>query len=160
MSDPAADFDLLVAERPDLSDLSVEQIAPIEARMTDWPETWRDIARSIYMTLISRPASASAARTGGAFSGPVPPAAAAGLAVELMMGIAADLGGAQPYINCGSELRRSRMATRVMALLAEHRQDYPRVAKAVGMSERHVRRIELRWLRAERAKRQGLLEFE
>jgi hypothetical protein len=147
MPDSASDFDLLVAERPDLAELCAEQIAPIEARMADWPDSWRDIARSLYVTLVSRP-------------GALAPADAAGMAVELMMGVAADLGGAQPYINCGSELRRSSMAARVMDLLRQHRQDYDRVAKLVHMSARHVRRIEARWLRAERARRQGVLSFE
>lgn len=140
------DLDLLAADRPDLAELSAEQIAPIEARMAGWPDSWRDIARSLYVTLVSR-ADALA------------PADAAALAVELMMGVAADLGGSQPYINQGSDLRRSGMAARVIELLERHRQDYARVAQLVNMSERHVRRIETRWLRVERARRQQVLEL-
>lgn len=147
MTAPAADLDLLCADRPDLAELSAAEIAPIEARTSGWPDSWRDIARSIYVTLISRtPAMA--------------PPEAAGLAVELMMGVAADLGGSQPYINQGSDLQRSGMAARVVQLLDQHRQDYARVAQLVNMSERHVRRIEARWLRAERARRQGMLALE
>jgi len=148
MSDAtAADFDLLMAERPDLHELRSEQIAPIEARTAGWPESWRDIARSLYVTLVSR-------------ADPLAMDQAAGLAVELMMGVAADMPGAQPYINCGSELRRSGVAARVMGLLREHRQDYDRVAKLVRLSPRHVRRIESSWLRAERARRQGELALD
>ena len=144
---PSADFDLLTSERPDLQELHAEQIAPIEARTAGWPESWRDIARSLYVTLISR-------------AEPLAPNQAAGLAVELMMGVAADMPGAQPYINCGSELRRNGMAARVIGLLREHRQDYDRVAKLVRLSPRHVRRIESSWLRAERARRQGELALD
>ncbi|HBT67485.1 MAG TPA: hypothetical protein DEB63_03630, partial [Agrobacterium sp.] len=76
------------------------------------------------------------------------------LAVALTLGIAQDMGGSQPYINQGSEMQRSSQALRVIELLDHTRQDYPRVAQMVGLSERHVRRIEARWLRAERARRQ------
>ena len=140
----AADLDLLAADRPDLAELSNEQIAPIEARTAGWPDSWRDIARSLFVTLATR-ADALA------------PVAAAELAVELMLGLAADLGGSQPYINQGADIQRSGMAARVIALLAQQRQDYDRVAQLVGMSVRHVRRIEARWLRAERARRQRSL---
>jgi hypothetical protein len=132
------------AERPDLAELSAEQIAPIEARTGGWPESWRDFARSFYVTLISR-------------GQPLASAAAASLAVELTLGVAADMPGAQPYINIGSDLQRSALTERVVDLLRRHRQDYDRVGQLVGMSPRHVRRIEARWLRAERAKRQTAL---
>ena len=38
-------------DRPDLSELDAEDLAPIERRMRDWPESWCDIARSLYITL-------------------------------------------------------------------------------------------------------------
>jgi len=141
MADRAPDFELLVADRPDLSELSAEQIAPIEARMTDWPESWRDIARSLYITLVSRRDALAADM-------------AADMAVELMMGVVADMPGAQPYINCGSDLWRSRRVVRILDLLGKHRQDYDRVGQLVGLTPRHIRRIESAWLRAERARRQ------
>lgn len=143
----AADVDLLLTERPDLADLTLEQIAPIELRTAGWPESWRDLARSLYITLVTRPA-APAARD------------ACALAAELMIGIAADMGGMQPYINVGSELQRSGKITRVIALLRAYRQDYDRVGKEVGLTARHVRRIEASWLRQERARRQRDLPLE
>ena len=143
----SSDIDLLTAGRPDLEELSIDQIRPIEVRSAGWPDSWRDIARSLYVTLLSR-------------TPPLDPSEAATLATELMLGIAADLGGSQPYINQGSDLQRSGMAVRVMDLLRRHHQDYARVAQLVSMSERHVRRIEVRWLRAERARRQGSLTFD
>ncbi len=131
-------------ERLDLAELLPEQIAPLEALMPrDWPDTWRELATSHYVTLLSAPGA-----------GAVPPASLASLAVALTLGIAQDMGGSQPYINQGSEMQRSSQALRVIELLDHTRQDYPRVAQMVGLSERHVRRIEARWLRAERARRQ------
>lgn len=138
------DLDLLAAARPDLAELTAEQIAPIEARTAGWPESWRDIARSLFVTLVSREESTDVSE-------------AAQLAVELMLGVASDLGGTQPYINQGRDLKLSGMASRVIELIASTRQDYARVAQLLNMSERHVRRIEARWVRAERARRQGVL---
>lgn len=138
------DLDLLAAARPDLAELTAEQIAPIEARTAGWPESWRDIARSLFVTLVSREESTDVSE-------------AAQLAVELMLGVASDLGGTQPYINQGRDLKLSGMAARVIELIASTRQDYARVAQLLNMSERHVRRIEARWVRAERARRQGVL---
>lgn len=137
-------------ERLDLSELKVEQLAPLEALMpADWPETWRELATSHYLTLLSAPGSDA-----------VPAASLASLAVALALGVAQDMGGTQPYINQGTDMQRSSMVTRVIELLGQHRQDYARVAQTVGLSERHVRRIEARWLHAERARRQGALPLD
>lgn len=135
-------------DRPDLTELDAEDLAPIELRMRDWPESWCDIARSLYIIL--------------AFAGeaPLQPQEAAEQAVHLLMGLVADIGGTQPYIPVGSLLARDSETKRIINLLQQHRQDYARVATLVGLSERHVRRIEARWLSAERAKRQGALAFE
>lgn len=135
-------------DRPDLSELDAEDLAPIERRMRDWPESWCDIARSLYITL--------------AFAGeaPMEQQEAAEQAVHLLMGLVVDIGGTQPYIPVGSFLARDSETKRIINLLQQYRQDYARVATLVGLSERHVRRIEARWLSAERAKRQGALAFE
>lgn len=143
---PTEDLDALAADRPELCELTTEQIAPIEARTSGWPDTWRDFARSMYVTLVSQPNA-------------LPPQQAATQAMMLMLGLASDLGGTQPYINQGSDLQRSGMAARVIQLLDQHHQDYARVARLVNISERHVYRIHQRWLRAERARRQGSLSF-
>lgn len=136
--------------RLDLTELTTEQLAPLEALMAhDWPDTWRDLATSQYITLLSAPGA-----------GEIPASALASLAVALTLGIAQDMGGSQPYINQGSDLQRSSMVVRIVELLEQNRQDYPRVAQMVGLSERHVRRIEARWLNAERARRQGALQLD
>jgi len=141
------DIDRPPPKRPDLSGLGAGQLAPIESRTSGWPESWRDFARSLYVTLISR-------------ARPLSSGDAVGLAVELTLGIAADLAGEQPYINIGRSLQSSALAARVIELLARHRQDYDRVGHLVGKSPRHIRRIEADWLRIERARRQGALSFE
>lgn len=132
------------ADRPDLAELASAQLAPLENRTQGWPDSWRELARSLYITLAFGPRA-------------MPEHAGAQLACELVLGIAADLGGGQLYINQGADIHRSAMATRVIALLAQNRQDYMAVARLVGITDRHVRRIEARWLRAERARRQGEL---
>ncbi|QXL84100.1 Mor transcription activator family protein [Comamonas sp. NLF-1-9] len=137
LKDPGA----LLAERPELAELSSAQLAPLENRTQAWPDSWRELARSLYISLVF-----------GAQG--LEDDAGAQLACELVLGIAADLGGGQLYINQGADIQRSAMAARVIALLAQHRQDYVAVARLVGITDRHVRRIEARWLRAERARRQ------
>jgi hypothetical protein len=143
----APSIDPLTLDRPDLAELSAEQIAPIDARTDGWPESWCDLARSLYVTLTTR-------------AEPLAGPAAITLAMELTLGIAADLGGEQRYIPIGCELQRSALAVRVIDLLRQHHQDYDCVGQLVGKTGRHVRRIEGRWLRAERARRQGTLELE
>lgn len=130
-------------------DVTPEETAMLEARIVGagWPESWREIARSLYVTLL----------TGDQAMAPEP---AVALAIELTLGIAAHMGGTQPYINQGIDIQRSTMATRVIELLQQHRQDYSHVAQLVGLSERHVRRMESRWLMAERARRQGTLPLD
>lgn len=135
-----ADVDLLLAERPELVELTAEQIAPIERRTTGWPESWRDIARSLYITLVTVDGLA----TGEACA----------LAARLMIGVAADMGGMQPYINMGDELVRSGRVARVIDMLRGRPGDYEYVARAAALTARHVRRIEAAWLRQERARRQ------
>jgi hypothetical protein len=141
------DLDLLAADRPDLAELSAEQIAPIESRTQGWPDSWRDFARSLYITLTSR-------------EQPLESSAAASLAVDLLLGIVIDMPGAQPYIAAGRDIRHGAKARRVMELLRRYRQDYDRVGKLMETSPRTVRRIEALWLRAERTRRQCTLDFE
>ena len=70
--------------RPELNDLRPEQIAPLEARMPGaFPDTWRDFARSHYLTLLAR-------YPGRALD------ELAEEAVDLACGIGQDLGGTQP----------------------------------------------------------------
>ena len=137
-------------DRIEITNLTADQIAPLEALMSpEWSDTWRELATSQFITLLSAPGAAAVA-----------PGMLAQLAVELTMGIAQDLGGTQPYNNQGRDMKLSGMAAREIDLIASTRQDYARVAQLLNMSERHVRRIEARWLRAERARRQGTLALE
>lgn len=138
----------LARERPDLSDLKAEEIAPLE-RLFDprTPDTWRDLALSQYVTL----------RT--LFHGQHADGTLAVLAMELTKGIAADMGGTQPYIQAGSQLLASARARRVVELINQGK-SYREVAHLCGkITEARVRQIEGAWVREQRAARQGSLDL-
>lgn len=133
-------------ERLELAEVTAEKIAPLEALMPQgWPDTWRDLAMSHYLTLLSAPGSSA-----------VEPPALAHLAVALTLGIAQDLGGTQPYIPVGAMLAASAKARRAMELLGQ-RSSYREVADATGLTESRVRQIETEWRRQQIAARQGQL---
>ena len=137
-----------LAERPDVSELNAQEIAPLE-RLFDplTPDTWRDLALSHYLTLKAL------------FTGRYADAELASLAMELTRGIAADLGGTQPYIQAGRELMASARARRVIELLGQGK-SYTEVAALCGkITDRYVRQIEAAWLREQRALRQGQLDL-
>lgn len=138
-----------MAERPDLCDLSADDIAPLE-RLFDplTPDTWRDFARSQYVTLRTR------------FAGQQTDAEMAELAMLLTKGIATDIGGTQPYIPVGSQLMSSTKAGRVIELCNAGK-SYAEVARLVGdITESRVRHIERAWRQEQRALRQGTLDLE
>ena len=139
----------ITPERPDLSELTADELAPLERLFGPLtPETWRDFARSLYVTL----RTLLAGRNGDA--------AFAALAMELTRGIAADMGGAQPYIPVGAQLLNSARVRRVVDLLDQGK-SYAEVAQLCGkISERRVRNIQAAWLREQRAARQGRLDLE
>ncbi len=133
-------------ERMELIELSPEQIAPLDRAMPpDWPETWRDLATSHYLTLLS-------------MAGAVP-ADCARLAMLLTQGIAQDMGGRQPYIPVGAGVMAGARARRVVELL-ERRMPYKDVASATGLTESRVRQIESAWRREQIAQRQGTLQLD
>lgn len=124
----------MMFERLDLSELSVEQVAPLEALFeSSWSDTWRELATSQYVTLISAPGAEDVDRV-----------KLARLAVELTMGIAQDLGGTQPYIPAGAAVMTSARTRRVIELLQRGR-SYRDVGTVVGMTADRVRKIERAW---------------
>ena len=136
-------------ERIDLSQLTQEQLAPLEALMKpEWSETWRDLATSHYITLVSAPGA-----------GAVELAALARLAVALTLGVAQDLGGTQPYIPVGVEVMSSARARRVIDLLKQGL-GYRQAADATGLTESRVRQIESEWRKQQMALRQGQLQLD
>lgn len=141
-------MDELECERPDLSDLTADAIAPLERLFGPLtPDTWRDLALSHYITLRM------------VMHGDKTDAELATLAMALTRGIAADMGGSQPYIQAGSQLLASARARRVVSLL-EQGKCYREVAAACGkITESRVRQIEKEWLREQRAARQGTLDL-
>ena len=141
-------MDELESERPDLSDLTADEIAPLE-RLFDPlpPDTWRDLALSHYVTLrmVLRADKTDAEL--------------ATMAMALTRGIAADMGGSQPYIQAGSQLLASARARRVVSMLEQGKR-YREIAAACGkITESRVRQIEKEWLREQRAARQGTLDL-
>lgn len=136
-------------DRLDLTELTQEQLAPLEALMPPgWPDVWRSFATSFYITLLSAPGS-----------GTVPPTSLASLAVALTLGIAQDEGGTQPYIPVGADVMSSARARRVVELL-ERGQSYKQVADETGITASRVRNIERAWRREQLALRQGTLPLD
>ena len=136
-------------DRLDLTELTQEQLAPLEALMPPgWPDVWRSFATSFYITLLSAPGS-----------GTVPPTSLASLAVALTLGIAQDEGGTQPYIPVGADVMSSARARRVVELL-ERGPSYKQVADETGITASRVRNIERAWRREQIALRQGTLPLD
>ena len=136
-------------DRKDITELSRDQIAPLEALMTPaWSDTWRDLATSQYLTLISAPGA-----------GAVAVESLAHLAVALTMGLAQDLGGTQPYIPVGAGVMSSTRTRRVIELL-QSGMTYKDVADATGITTSRVRNIERAWRQEQMAARQGVLPLD
>ena len=136
-------------KRIDLSQLTQEQLAPLEALMPPgWPDTWRELATSHYVTLISAPGADA-----------VELSSLANLAIALTLGIAQDLGGTQPYIPVGADVMSSARARRVVDLLKQG-QSYRQVADATGLTESRARQIESEWRKQQMALRQGQLQLD
>ena len=136
-------------DRLDLTELTQEQLAPLEALMKpEWSETWRDLATSHYITLVSAPGADS-----------VELSSLARLAVALTLGIAQDLGGTQPYIPVGADVMSSARARRVIDLLKQGL-GYRQAADATGLTESRVRQIESEWRKQQMALRQGQLQLD
>ena len=136
-----------VVDRPDLSDLTVEQLAPLERHFSpEWTETWRDLARSQYLTLLSLPDQELA------------PEVLARMAIALTIGLAQDMGGQPLYIPVGVWITHAAKAARVVEALQKGK-PYAAVAHAEGLTERRVRQIERAWRAAEQERRQGKLDL-
>ena len=136
-------------KRIDLSQLTQEQLAPLEALMPpDWPDLWRSFATSLFVTLISAPGASA-----------VPASSLASLAVAQTLGLAQDEGGTQPYIPVGADVMSSARARRVVELL-EQGQSYKQVADATGLTESRVRQIESEWRKQQMPLRQGQLRLD
>lgn len=135
-------------ERMDVCQLTTEQIAPLEALFTEsWSDTWRELATSCYVTLLSAPGAEAVAQTH-----------LAQLAVAMTMGIAQDLGGTQPYIAVGAEVMNSARAQRVIELLRQ-RKSYRDVAAIMGITASRVRNIERAWRLEQMSLAQGKLDL-
>ena len=136
-------------DRIEITNLTADQIAPLEALMSpEWSDTWRELATSQFITLLSAPGAAAVA-----------PGMLAQLAVELTMGIAQDLGGTQPYIPVGADVLTSARTRRVLELL-QSGVPYKDVADSTGITASRVRNIERAWRLEQMKSRQGVLPLD
>ena len=115
-------------QRPSLHQITAQDIAPIEAAfMPGWTDTWKEFARSFYITLINQPAQACV--------NPVE------TAIALVYGIAKDLGGTQPYIPVGVQKEVSSRSAQVRRMLSQGA-SYKQIADECGITTSRVRNIE------------------
>lgn len=136
-------------DRIDAADLTAVQIAPLESLLPpDFPDTWRDLATSLFTTLLSAPGSDA-----------VDASALARLAIAQTMGIAQDMGGTQPYIPVGAMLAHSAKARRVIELIQQGH-GYRDVARLTELTVVRIRQIEGEWRAQQIALRQGKLNLE
>lgn len=136
-------------DRAELAELPATSLAPLEQAMPkDWPETWRELATSLFVTLICAPGSST-----------IPSEALAHLAMAQTLGVAQDLGGTQPYIPVGSMLAASARARRAMDMRSRGA-SYQQAAAATGLTESRIRKIESEWRREQMALRQGRLALD
>lgn len=136
-------------ERLDLAELSAARLEPLASQMpSTWPETWREFATSLFVTLISAPGAEGA-----------PAEALARLAMAQTLGLAQDQGGTQPYIPVGAMLASSARAQRAMQL-RQSGASYKEAADATGLTEARIRKIEGEWHREQIALRQGRLALD
>lgn len=95
-----------------------------------WTEALRDFAASHFLTLASDPRTKA-----------LEPEAIAELAVQLTFGISEDLGGTQPYIAAGANLKHEQRKAQVLELLAEGK-SYGAIGRKCGITADRVRKIE------------------
>jgi hypothetical protein len=131
--------------RPDLADLAAEQLAPLEALMAEFPDVWRDFARSQFQTLMGLHPSRAAFEL-------------AAESVELTRGIALDLGGTQPYIPVGHYFASDARTMRVVNSFTGN--NHQELALREGITERRVRQILTAYGRAQFELRQGTLALD
>ena len=131
-------------ERLKFHSLTTEQLAPLESVMNPaWPEVWRDLAISHYLTLLCHPIAAV-----------LDAQARVQLALELAAGVGKDLGGTQPYIPNGLRNSAKERFDRVVRALKSGK-SYKAVAAEEEVSESRVRHIEKQEIESRRAERRS-----
>lgn len=112
----------------DLAQLTSTDIAPLESALPEiCSDVWRDFACSLYMTLLRVPNQTE------------PREKLAALAVELLLGIAHDLGGRQPYIPSGYKIAAADKAAAVRREFTGN--NHRRLAQRHGVSDSRIRQI-------------------
>ncbi len=129
-------------QRLKLHSLTAAQLAPLESVMDpEWPEVWRDLATSHYLTLMCHPRAEV-----------LDAQERAQLALALAEGVGNDMGGHQPYIPTGvANSAREKFARVVRALKSG--KSYKVVSAEEGISVSRVRQIEKQEIESRRAGR-------
>jgi Mor family transcriptional regulator len=110
-------------------DLKAEQVQPLDRSIPGaWPETWREVALSFFITLLSLPNWRQLSEEQ--------------LAMRAAAGVGEDLGGTQPYIPVGERAADSTRREVVLGHLKKG-MSYREAARATGLTENRVRKIEL-----------------
>lgn len=136
-------------KRPQLSELTSAEIAPLEAVITPYPEIWKELARSHYLTLLGHAAERTPERL----------AELARLAGDLARGIGEDLGGAPHYIPIGAYFEADERAVRVVQSWRSGR-PWSAIAAAEKLTERRVRQIVSAWQIETFGRAQGQLPLD
>lgn len=126
---------------------SVADLAPLE-RVIDpaYPETWRDIAVTLYLQLRARRVLAG------------DDAQAAALALELTEGLRAEIGGSQPYLSKGLLFNLSERDRRILARFNGY--NHAQLAREEGLTPRQIYTIVERRTREDFERRQGCLPLD
>lgn len=132
----------MATERLTLLDVSEENLAYLDPHFTvNWPDVLREMAISHFLTLMSDPRTESMGLE-----------TLAELAAQLTFGISHDLGGTQPYIPVGANLKHEQRKSKALALLGQG-VAYADVAKKCGITASRVRNIEREQIRKKRKER-------
>lgn len=145
------DYDLPEpAERPRIEQLKPATLAVLEQRFEQsWPDAWRELATSVYLSLIGRAG-------GQAALGDEQLEVLAAQSEAILQGLIEDLGGRQLYVGVGVKVLASARAKRVVDMVNSGL-SYEEVAARMGLVERYVRALHTEWYYAERKRRQQAL---
>ncbi|MGC4076869.1 MAG: Mor transcription activator family protein [Rubrivivax sp.] len=136
-------------KRPELTELTSADIAPLEAVIAGFPEVWQDLARSHYLTLLGRETSRAPERL----------AELAQLAGDLARGVGQDIGGRQVYVPVGADFEADERAWRVVRAWRAG-QPWTAIAAAEKISDRRARQIVSAWQIETFGRAQGKLPID
>jgi len=136
----------------ELTDLSPEQIEPLESAVAGFPETWQELARSHYCVLLSAQAEQLRAMRQLTLDG------LARLAADLARGLGQHLGGDGYYIPKGWKFTADEKSLRVVHAWRSGR-PIKAIARDEDVTPRHVQQIIEAWRNEHFERVQGKLDL-